>query len=392
MDTIFQRPLPIVERLWLAIDKAGPPYANQVVVEGQGTIDAAHLESAIAKACEANPGTRLILKGTLRGCYWLDSGITPPLRHYKDATWDGYSSDNAPFLTAPLPYCGPTTDVVYLEGKVPRLIFRSNHAVMDGMGTILWAEDIFRALRGEEPIGYRTILPSTVAFLKQFTEKTRKMPPVTSIAPTGHAKGRMPGTRWKRLTFSGKFSTLLGKVGWALAQSAWQYGPGPVLLSIPVDLRQRKPELRSIGNMSMAIYVEVTKDSTPDTIAQEVKRQLDEKYDCMLFEGGADVDMIPIALISLGLKLFTAYNHRTGGYNASVMLSNLGLQDRQKFVGGGFLADTIFLLPPRMDGIPAFVVLTGSTGRLEITVSLPNVLATDNRLENLLKDISRVVS
>jgi len=49
------------------------------------------------------------------------------------------------------------------------------------------------------------------------------------------------------------------------------------------------------------------------------------------------------------------------------------------------------LIPPRVDGIPSFVVLTGCADRLEVTVSLPNVLATDGRLERLLDAISQVL-
>ncbi|MEN6472949.1 MAG: hypothetical protein ABFD81_02950 [Syntrophaceae bacterium] len=392
MGTRFQRPLPIVERLWLAADAVAPPYANQVVVEGQGVIDQGRLEDAVAKASEANPGSRLILRGALRGCYWLDSGLTPPVRCLKDVTWDGRGSENAPFLMAGLPYRGPTCEVLYLEsGPVTRLVFRSNHGAMDGMGTVYWAEDIFRVLRDEEPLGSLEDPPSMVTFLRQFTDRTRIMPPVNSIAPTGRARGFQAGTRWKRLTFTGSFSKVLGKVGWALAHSARQYGSGPVMLAIPVDLRQRQPGLRTTNNMSMALYVEVTPEDSPEDIAREVKRQLDEKYDCMLFEGGTVVDMIPIALLQIGLKLITLSWHYKGTYSSSTLLSNLGRFNRDNFRGAGFQADTVFLIPPRVDGIPSFVVLTGCADRLEVTVSLPSVLATDNRLERLLDDISQVL-
>lgn len=380
-----------MERLWLAADAVAPPYANQVVVEGQGIIDQGRLQDAVDKASEANPGSRLVLKGALRGCYWQDSGLRPPIRYLKDVTWDGRGSDNAPFLKRGLPYRGPTCEVLYLESSpVTRLVFRSNHGAMDGMGTVYWAEDIFRVLRGEEPLGSLSDPPGLVTFLRQFTDRTRKMPPVNSIAPTGRVQGLQAGTRWKRITFTGSFSKVLGKVGWALARSAWQHGPGPVMLAIPVDLRQRQPGLRTTNNMSMALYVEVTPQDSPEDIAREVKRQLDEKYDCMLFEGGTVVDLIPIAFLGLGLKLITLSWHHKGTYSSSTLLSNLGRLNRDNFRGAGFQADTVFLIPPRVDGIPSFVVLTGCADRLEVTVSLPTVLATDNRLERLLDDISQV--
>lgn len=381
-----------MERLWLAADAAAPPYANQVVVEGRGVIDQGRLVDAVAKASLANPGSRLALKGALRGCYWLDSGLTPPVRCLKNVTWDGRGSEGAPFLKVRLPYRGPTCEVLYLEGSgVTRLVFRSNHGAMDGMGTVYWAEEVFRVLRGEEPLGSHADPPSMVAFLRRFTDRTRIMPPVNCIAPTGHARGLHAGTRWRRLTFTGSFSRVLGKVGWVLARAARRHGPGPVMLAIPVDMRQRQPGLRTTNNMSMALYVDVGPEDSPEDIAREVKRQLDEKYDCMLFEGGTVVDLIPIVLLELGLKLITRHCHHKGAYSSTALLSNLGRLQRDHFHGSGFQADTVFLIPPRMDGIPAFVVLTGCADRLEATVSLPNVLATDNRLERLLDDISQAL-
>lgn len=392
MDSRYRKPLATVERLWLATDMVSPPYANQVVIEGRGVIDQGRLEAAIDKASGANPGSRLILKGALRGCYWLDSGVMPPLRYLGDVAWDGRGSDGAPFLMERLPYNGPTCEVLYLESAgATRLVFRSNHGAMDGMGTVYWAEDVFRVLRGEEPLGSPKESPSMVAFLRQFTDRTRSMPPINSIAPTGRARGFQAGTRWKRLTFTGSFTKVLGKVGWALAHSAWRYGSGPVMLAIPVDTRQRQPGLRTTSNMSMALNVEVRPQDCPEDIAREVKRQLAEKYDCMLFEGGSAVDLIPIAFLGLGIRLITLGWHHKGTYSSTALLSNLGRMDRDNFRGAGFEADTVFLIPPRVDGIPCFVVLTGCAERLEVTVSLPNVLATDNRLERLLDDIERVL-
>jgi hypothetical protein len=391
MEKAFSQPMQIVERLWLGTDGAHPPYVNQVVIEGQGALRFKELQSAVEKASAANPGSRLILKGALRWCRWVDSGRTPPLRWLTGSSWDGCSSENAPFLAQRLPYTGPTCEVVYLAGPVPRVIFRSSHAIMDGMGTIYWAEEVFRVLRGEEPLGSRTIR-SMVKFVRQFTEQTRKMPPLNSIAPTGRARGSRPGARWTRLTLTGTFGRVLGKVCWVLAQSAWRHGDGEVTLAVPVDLRSRQPGLRSTGNMAMAIYVKAARDATPETIARDIRWQLDNKYDCMLFEGGTWVDLIPIALLQSSFRWITRVNHLQGAYTASALVSNLGRIDTGRFCCPGFQPDGIFLIPPRFDSVPAFAVLTGHEDRLELTLSLPDVLATDNRLEKLLENISQVVS
>jgi hypothetical protein len=389
LEKKFQRPISATERIWLSFDEAFGPYANQAVLEGTGTIDFEHLKAAVGTASEANPGSRLVLKGSLRGCYWLDSGVTPRVRKIS-AEWDGFGPENAPFLRDPLPYTGPTCEVIYLESTIPRVIFRSNHGVMDGIGTLTWMEDVFRVLRGENPIGTSSTL-TEYQLVTSISDKTMKMHPIENIAPTGRAVKNIKGTTWKRLTLSGKYTMLLGKIGMAVARSAWSYGEGPVRIGIPVDVRARIPGLRSTGNLSMALYVEISKNSTPESVTYDILRQLYNKYDCICIEGGDYLDLIPLWLMALAIKLIIKVPHMTGRYNVSGVISNLGLIDLEKLRGGGFSAETVFFVPPRMDGLPAFIVLAGSRNRLEITVSVPHVLASDSRFERLLEDIQNAV-
>ncbi|OHD63391.1 MAG: hypothetical protein A2176_00430 [Spirochaetes bacterium RBG_13_51_14] len=386
MKQRFERPLSATERIWLGFDGAFSPYANQAVLEGRGNLDFEHLKSAVETASTANPGSRLVLSGSLRGSFWRDSGVTPRVRKVSAELWDGYGPENAPFLKDRLRHSGPTCEVVYAEGDVPRIIFRSNHGVMDGVGTLTWMEDIFRVLRGEPPIGTSSTL-TEYQLVKIVSDKTMKMHPIDNIAPTGKDAKMKGGVIWKRLTFFGSYSRLMGRIAMALAQSAWKYGDGPFRMGIPVDIRQRQKGLRSTGNLSMAIYVEIFRDSTPESITAEIKRQLDEKYDCICIEGGDYIDLIPLWLMALSIKLIIIIPLLTGRHNVSAAISNLGQIDTAKYCGGGFTTDTIFFIPPRFDGLPAFVVLTGKTDRLEMTVSVPNSLAGGGRFERLLDDI-----
>jgi len=122
-----------------------------------------------------------------------------------------------------------------------------------------------------------------------------------------------------------------------------------------------------------------------------ILRQLNNKYDCICIEGGDYLDLIPLWLMALAIKLIIKIPHGTGRYNVSGIISNLGRIDMEKFCGGGFSADTLFFIPPRMDGLPAFVVLAGCNDRLEMTVSVPNVLAGNGRFDRLLHDIRKAL-
>lgn len=386
----FQRSVTQMERAWLGIDRISPPFAIQLVLEGHGRINLDCLQAAVAKASQVNPGSSLVLKGALRHSHWLDSGRPPLVSKVEGGAWDGHHPANAPFLARNLPYSGPTCEVLLVEGVLPRLIFRANHAVMDARGICTWAEDVFRVMNAKEPYGARST-ETEKSIMAHCTDQIRRVGADECIAPTGRSQPSAPGATWERLTLAGSLAKAIGKIGYSLAQSAWRYDDGIVRLVIPVDLRPRKPGLRSTGNLTSFLYIDVTKDSTPDTITYDMWRQLYRKRDCMRFVGGVSFDLIPITLLGIGIKIISKLNHRNGLYNASALISNVGRIDTKMFCGGGFHTDTIFMIPPNVDRMPVSIVLVESMGRQEITVSVPNDLATDNRFDCLLEDICRAL-
>jgi hypothetical protein len=148
------RPLSIASRIWIAWDLVNPPVWTTIAVEGHGLIDAQKLRNAIKIASQANPGSRLVLRGNLAWSRWVDSGTSPLLTEIENSDWDGMSSDGLKSLLKTHDvYRGPTAEVLIFYGEPLRMIFRAHHAVMDGRGLITWIEDIFRALNGQEPLG-----------------------------------------------------------------------------------------------------------------------------------------------------------------------------------------------------------------------------------------------
>jgi hypothetical protein len=389
--THYRRHVSLVERLWLGIDRVSPPFVNNLVLEGHGYIDQAVLQDAVAQASQVNPGSRVVLKGVLRGCRWQDSGITPPVTRVSGGAWDGYRHDHAPFLKRKLPDHGPTCEVLIVDGTPQRIIFRANHGAMDGRGIITWAEDVFRVLRGEAPLGADATETDTT-IVSHVTTRTREVYADRCIATTGISLPAAPGSAWRRLSLKGPLGKAVGKIGCVLAQSARHYSDGLVRLMIPVDLRNHRPGLRSTANLSTALYIDVAKDATPDSIMRDIWRQLYRKHDCMRFVGINMLDMIPITLLGLGLKVVAKMNHMSGFYNVSAIISNVGHIDQGMFCGGGFQTDTTYVIPPHLDRTPVFIVLVENMGRHEITVSVPNDLGTSQRFDRLLKDISQALT
>ncbi len=384
--TIFQRKVSPVERLFIMLAEIESPFCNQVVLEGTGVLNESLWQNAVEEACEANPGSRLILKGRWIWAKWVDSGITAPIRVVDGSNWSGYESDGAPFLFDPFPYkTSHTSEVLLVNGSPPRVIFRTLHATMDGGGTAMWVLDIFRALRKEPLVG----APSTITDKELMDSLKCQTRDVLSakrcLTPTGRPDGKEPGFIWKRTTLEGKFSKLLPQLALAVAKEARQQGPGDVRVTVPLDLRKRVPDIASTANFTRRIYLEIPPEATIDTLSRQLKEKLDHLV------GDPWLGNLAIYIPMVWLKgLFIASREKDrerGFYKDTGTISNLGKLPVELFRGGGFEAQTCFFIPPEVQAKPFFITLSGYENRVEMITAMPRVLASKGRLDKFIANI-----
>jgi len=385
----YTRKMTYNERIFIAADEICPPVVTQFFFNGDGFFDINKWRDAVEKASAVNPGSRLILKGHLGSSRWIDSGITPPVIEIDGKDWDGRGPDGAPFLQKRLiPRKGPTCEVLLIRGNPLYACFRTHHGVMDGRGTLTWIEDIFRALRGEKLIGALSTI-SDIELARAHQKKYRVPFPRDNIAPTGKTSGYKTGVTWKRITKPGSYRNILGQVCILLAQEAWKHGNGSVRFSIPSDIRHLQKGLRSTGNLSIAIYIEVKPDSTPESVSLDIKKQLEEKRDCMIDRFDPIIRYFPMKILTSTGKSWVENMYKKEQYGTSGILSNMGKIPLNVFSGGGFNAVSFWGIPPSILSTPYFMGIAVLENSLELIVTLPEVLATDNRLDNILDSIDR---
>jgi hypothetical protein len=387
MPRRFSRQLTPTERVYLINAELSPPFANQIIFEGSGELDPAKWKRAVEVAAEANPGTRLVLRGALALARWVDSGQAPPVREVDGSRWSGMDPEGAPFLRDPLPATGPTCEVLLIRGNPLRVAFRSHHAVMDGRGTFIWADEVFRALRGERSAGNDSAMTEHQA-ARSFQKKGRVPPPHTFIAPTGMPSEGGPGFTWRRIQLPGSYPDALARIALAMAHEAWSRCDGAVRIAVPVDLRPRVPGLRNTGNITNLVYLDVAKNDTPETIARKMKRNMDEKRDGELYWGDALVRFLPLGMIRSSLKKEIARKLGTGLYRNSGVISNMGRVPAEYFSGGGFNATGLLGIPPSIDVVPFFIGTAGLKTHLELILSMPNALAGGGRIEQVMKRLA----
>jgi hypothetical protein len=381
------RPLSASTRLWLASDRVCPPCVNQPMYEGTGTFDLKNWKEAVRIASEANRGSRIVLRGMFGSGRWVDSGITPTVREVDGSRWDGMCSEGAPYLQSSFPVrTGPNCEVVLIQGNPARVAFRSHHAIMDGRGTMTWAEDIFRVLRGEKPLGAEFIMTENDLLNVQWG-KRKKTLPHTYIPLTGKTEGSDTGPVWKRRTIMGKHPQLLARVMLLTAREARRHREGNVRIGIPVDLRYRREGLRSTSNLANAIYIDIDIDATVEQLATEIEKRVTNLYDGEITWEDKIARHIPIWLGEKGIRMEGSRNQKSGHYRFSGFISNLGRVDVEKFSSEDFKAHTFYAVPLIAPMVPFMMTLSGAKDRSELMINTPKNMATGGRLEAAINNI-----
>ncbi|MFT4974291.1 MAG: hypothetical protein ACI8S6_000173 [Myxococcota bacterium] len=365
------------ERAWLAADRLCPPFVNQQLIEGTGTLDFDLLADAVARAAAVQPGVRLRLRGWLGATRWSTDGPPPLVTRIE--------GDDTEALARRLdPRHGPIAEVLLLDG--PRVVFRTHHAALDGRGAGLFSADVFRALRGEPLLG-ALAGPLTDVDL---TSTASAAPPAEAIwrAPMGIPTEQTFAVAWRRRRISGPTRQLLPRALSALHTASLAHGDGPLRVGIPVDLRRHRPGLRASGNLTGIAHL-VLDGGDP---AQALTEAIDGDGAAAAVQAAAALRGVPLWLMAAVGGRHARQGLKTGRFSTSATLSNLGRQDLVSLSGGGFQATGSLWIPPGQPGLPLFLTLSGDQDGFDLTGSAPVGLASEGRLDQLLDAMAAALS
>lgn len=383
----YSRKLSFSERGHLVYDRVFSRFYCQFMLEGEGEIDPERLRSAVKRASDFNPGPRMLVRGFLNFSRLVDSGAPPPVRLIDGSSWDGLSSDGAPFYAKPLdPFRGPACEIVIMKGSPYRIVFRAHHAVMDGRGVHLWVEDIFKILNGRRPIS-RFSEYTELEFARKFTGEYRKPFPVYSPAPSGRAeKSGNLRARWIRRRITGHYKNLLGQIAVIIAGEVSKYTKDDFWIAVPVDLRFRNNDFPTTSNFASIIYINVLPGDTPEVISEKIRERIANKEDMKFDRADVMCRFAPLFILEKTLSSMVKNRHERGIYSTSASISNIGRIDFNDYTCDGFQPKSAFGCPSG-GFYPVNVVLLGYGNSVEIGMAMPEVLASSGRMEALMERV-----
>jgi NRPS condensation-like uncharacterized protein len=369
---------------------------NQMVVEGNVDIDIEAFRRATTKASYMNPGSRIKLKSHLGLSRWVDSEHSTPLRVIEN-DWDGLSNEGTDFLQDPLPVrTGPTSEVLIIINKKLNksyVLFRSHHGAMDGRGTLHFAQDVFRCLRGEQAIGENShITDMQLAQSLNNNAQASDLGPDVA-APTGKPvkiteSETLQTSRWIRRTLTGKHKGILAKVALETARYTRLQGENRIRFQIPVDMRPHQKGLNSTANLTGGIVVNVDLNTDAEQWHQNIKSQLTEKKEAEIprffsFFPFHLLNWIPRKIIHNSNNRLVKKRRIQGQFRTTAIISNLGLLKLEQLSGKGFSAKKCYFIPPEFDTTALFITLAGHPEGVEILMRAPTEL-DGGRVEKLL--------
>jgi hypothetical protein len=373
------------EKSMIALNELQPPFAIQLTLEGDGDPEPTALYDALTQATTANPGSAVRLEQCDPDDFWVP-GPPPTLTVVDAPDFTAEHGDDAPFLRWPLDAStGPTCELVHVRGKTKAyLIFRALHAVMDGQGTLLWALDFLRCLRGQPPVGH----PSTLdvhTLCDPVRDQRRPTPQHDALHPLGlPAPGPLGGCAWRRVHISRPLPPITsGRIAVALAELAWANSgePGPVRIHLPTDLRAYAKEERTTGNLFGSLFLEVEPGMTAADVGLQIVRMLyaREGQRPLGLYAGDEVG----SLAAHRVKRFRDLSdrHGTGRYATSATLSHLGKLDGAPLSGPRWTATSALYVPPVGDACD--VSVNGFDEHTEVVVGLSGPFNRAGQIDGL---------
>jgi amino acid adenylation domain-containing protein len=363
---------------WMLSTPRGRAAEVQLCVEGYGDIDPAALAAAVAAASQACPGARLVR----RGRRWVDSGQPPPVRVAdSEPGFDRFRLDS-PLLRGRLDRPGALgCEVILVRGAPATVIFRVHHALMDGLGAMIWQAQVFRALRGEAVEGATTETTYAEIMVEAAAALGRELQPLPGKLPFDRPNllGK-PATRYRRSMFrrrviAGTHPAATAKI--ARLVTAYGDGRGPVC--VPVDARQHLPGLRTTVTASGLLRFPIGPDEDWNDVHATLLTAMNE-YQYLI--GEAPPSPLSLSAMRAVRNAADKAGRQKGTCDAVAVVSHLGAVDLADFCAPGFEATGYYSLGSV--NFPAEFNIVESQGKTELTVAWFDGPGVGERAEALL--------
>jgi hypothetical protein len=248
---------------------------------------------------------------------------------------------------------------------------------MDARGLMHFAEDVFRALRGEALLGSDCSMNDTELIQSLVGNRTRPMLRGDRRTITGARSSSTSAFRSQRLVMPSPGPALVARIAIALARHARTFHDTKTRVMIPVDLRNYAKGLRGTGNLTFPLFIDVNASLDWRTLQKDILKRLAAKEAMRLDPTERFAPWLPLWLIGLVFTSWSRWLRSTGHFGASVVVSHVSLTDTEAFCGGGFRCQGAYFIPSSDNFLPLVVSVISSRAATNVVVSAPEALVDE---------------
>ena len=360
---------------------AARPRENTLVIEGEGDIELHAFQRAVDRATDANPAVKLKLRERTHTSSWVDSGCAPTARMVESCEWDGKSASGSDFIYETTLSATAGTVGEFVIAKTSHsatfIIFRSLHAMMDGLGCLHFVRDVFRALNGLDPVG-STVFVSGSELIRRTGAAPHRIDCSRRISRLSDNDDKScDGDRelWQRLTFKGTSPWLLAKTAAAINEYCHRRSGDTVRIAVPINLRRHLAGKQSTMNYATKTYIDMEEQDNPATFNKKLHA---------VIAGNREVyapqqrNRFPVRLPP-----------------ETITVSDLGHLSRRHFSSDSFTAAHLFGIP--LTGSTSCIISalgSASHSALEsavnITIGMPETNGNNNYLEEFVRYMENI--
>ncbi|WP_328720726.1 hypothetical protein OHT52_15435 [Streptomyces sp. NBC_00247] len=373
----YTRRISPIERGYLNAAATGTPQLIQMVIEGEGTLDAVALGRAARAATEASPGLAVRRRGPL----WRADGTAPEVVELPAGTGLDH-----PFFHRDLSVVtGPVCELGLIrDGETTRLVVRASHIVTDGRGLRQWIADLFRALRDEDLAG----CPDTVddAHFRAAAGDVRPAPEATRLTGLPAIIGRGPaGERplWLSRRVPAAPSGVTARAAAALSR---HLTTDTGRLIVPVDLRRHDTTTRSTANLTSQLVLDLRRDDAWKRVHSTLVRALIAKTEVAVL----DRDFLRDNPFANNLSEARAFDGNS--FPCTAIISDHGEVDPSAFSTPDFRADSFRTLPMLVPYAEMFLSACRVGDSTELTLACRDRPGAREKAEALLDDVAEALS
>lgn len=372
------------EKLYTISEELSPPFAIQVVIEGEGRLEEERLRTSLLTLMDKIPALRLKLKGKS----WYFDEITPNLIIHNEPFSRDLNSTIFKYKMSAKE--GRTVEIHVFQGDSTTLVVRVLHSLMDGVGVLNMIDTWF------------DIMNSTSVSIcsDHITEKEFKRS--LSVKSTNNGRGHK--FIWRGLDKSGsveksnQYQTVLLNFdhridGLISKLTEWhvQQTKSPARFLVPVNIRRHQPSILSYSNLSLPIYLEVYPGERAGDINAKLLHEIHQNNELAKDKLELFGRIAPAPLLKKIIKRKTKSAQRKNTFPLSGFLSDLGHVNLERLKTTEFSATNLFAIPVHVPLAPFCMLSCQHSGGTRVVLSIPQDYNSESIKGGLLQFLKQEV-